>query len=94
MRNEREMPFREGEAVEIVKAPKAAVVACRAWEVFCAAMLVICVTFQMMRLMSSSSVVRWSDLVAWVCFDALFVLGAYAGFEFLCGGTCDDEKAE
>jgi hypothetical protein len=93
MHNEREIAFRQREAVDVIKAPKAAVVACRAWEVFCAAMLVICVTFQVTRLMGSS-VVRWSDLVAWVCFDALFVLGAYAGFEFLCGGTCRDEKAE
>ena len=71
------------------KPHRLAIVACRAWEVFCAAMFLICVGMQSARLFDDRAI-RWREIVAWVCFDALFLLGAYAGFDFLCTGKRGD----
>lgn len=81
--------------VEPIKPNRLAIVACRTWEVFCALMFVLCVTLEIRRAAFVARPVRVSEIVAWVCFDALFLLGAYAGIDFLCGnGRCDRDEDE
>jgi len=68
-----------------------AVLTCRAWGIFCATLLAVSVLLQVRHLVLSPSPATTSQVVAWLCFDALFLLGAYAGYELLCDGNrCDD----
>jgi len=75
-----------------LKAPRIAVTACRVWGFFCAAMLIAAVLVEISRLEMTTWPIPWREYLAWICFDALFLLGAYAGFDFLCGARCDDKE--
>ena len=85
-----EMQVEDEVIVEEIKPNRLAIAACRVWEVFCAVMLALALTLEIRRAAFVARPVRVSEIVAWVCFDALFLLGAYAGIDFLCGnGQCD-----
>jgi hypothetical protein len=93
-RSQLEMHF-EDEPIEAeIKPNRLAVMACRTWGYFCAVMLALCIVMEAMKLGGHWGPVRWRDIVAWVCFDALFLLGAYSGFQFLCDSHCDVHDEE
>ncbi|HEX8525137.1 MAG TPA: hypothetical protein VF669_22995 [Tepidisphaeraceae bacterium] len=83
-----DMPYRDEVMVEQIKPNRLAIVACQVWQVFCGVMFALCVTLEIRRAAFVARPVPVSEIVAWVCFDALFLLGAYAGLEFLCGNDC------
>jgi len=61
---------------------------CRAWEILCAGLLTISVLLQVRRFIFSTSPANASEVVGWLCFDALFLLGGYAGYQLLCNANC------
>ena len=77
-----------------VRAPRFAVTACRVWGFFCAALLIAAVLVEISRVEMTTWPIPWREYLAWICFDALFLLGAYAGFDFLCGARCDETKQD
>jgi hypothetical protein len=63
---------------------------CRTWSVLCATLFALSVIVQVRRLVLSTAPAPASEVIAWLCFDALFLLGAYAGYELLCDPECCD----
>ena len=65
-----------------------AVALCRAWEVLCAVLLTVSVILQVRLFVFSPSPATAREVIGWLCFDALFLLGAYAGYQLLCNANC------
>jgi hypothetical protein len=86
------LPF-EDEPIEPQAKPHRLLVrGVQVWGLLCAVLFFLALYMQWMRVQGSGKPIRWREIVAWVCFDALFFLGAYAAFRLLCGGSGTDSS--
>lgn len=81
------LPFEDEPAPPDAKPYRIVVRGVQVWGLLCAALFLLALFMEAMRLRQNANPVRWREIVAWVSFDALFFLGAYAAIRFLIGGS-------
>ena len=69
-----------------------AMATCKVWGALCATLLAVAVVLEVRRFVFSPAPVSTREAVAWLCLDALFLLGAYAAFDLMCVGRRDNRQ--
>ncbi len=68
------LPYEDEPVPQEVKPHRLVVRSVQVWGLFCAAMFLLALVMEAMRLRQNPNPVRWREIVAWVSFDALFFL--------------------